>query len=329
MLPVLAATLLVAVFPWQQAYAQPPDETRSVSSFNCPELAEQPRPETAEHWLKRSLWAGHCYIFRARGVRLSHEGVRTLALFHQVRDGVEHEVARFLDGPPVIYERRGRVGRAAWSVDGNREPQASPDAIVSHLDDHYRLRLAGEERIAGRMTQRLDIEPRDPLRYGHRMWLDGETALPLKQQLVAVDGQVLETFQMTDLEAPRIYEGGIVFEPVKEAPATLWEPAWLPPGYQAQPVTPHLAVSASRVEHRLYSDGLNSFSLFVEPLSSAITKLSPGVYRSGVSQAAVRHASLGGRAMQILVVGEAPAEVLARVASHVVWNSSDTAAAEP
>ncbi|MHB0774035.1 MucB/RseB C-terminal domain-containing protein [Halomonas sp. WWR20] len=324
---MLVATLWVAAFPWQTADAASSGDAPGEQGYNCTELTAKQAPDSAKAWLERSLWAGHCYIFRARGVRLSHEGVRTVALFHQVRDGIEYEVARFLDGPPVIYERRGRVSRGAWSQGGGLEPSASPDVIMSHLGEHYRLQLAGEERIAGRATQRLDIVPLDKLRFGHRLWLDQETALPLKQQLLGNDGQVLETFQMTDLEAPRLYSGDLVFEPVREAPEVPWKPAWLPPGYQAQPITSHLSVSESRIEHRLYSDGLNSFSLFVEPISSAVTVLAPGVYRSGVSQAAVRHASLGGRAMQILVLGEAPAEVLARVAMHVEWSSPDTHAA--
>ncbi|WP_224750170.1 MucB/RseB C-terminal domain-containing protein [Halomonas sp. ML-15] len=290
----------------------------SDAGFDCTVLDGVAAPESPEGWFEFSLWANHCYIFHARAVRISSDGIRTLALSHEVVDGVEREVAQFLDGPPRVFERRGSIGRGGWAEEGSEVP-ASPTAIMTHLSDHYRLRLDGEERIAGRYAVRLDIEPLDSMRYGHRLWLDRATALPLKQLLLDDSGRVLETFQITDLERARLHDGHVRLDKLRQAPPDPWMPGWLPPGYAPQPVSTRSSVHDDAVGHRLFSDGLSSLSLFVEPLDADGQVLSPGMHRLGISYAAVRHADIGGQTMQIVAMGELPPQVLLQIAEQVEW----------
>lgn len=287
--------------------------------FDCQALSAQPAPESARGWLERSLWANHCYAFQARAVRIGSDGVRSLALSHDIVEGVEREVARFLDGPPVVFERRGRVGRLKWA-DGDGAVAASPAGIVAHLEGLYRLRLSGEERLANRNTVRLDIEPLDDLRYGHRFWLDMATGLPLKQILLDEQGRVVETFQITQLNRPRLHQGAIDLDRARPAPDDPWRPTWLPDGFTAKPVETRSPRHNEAVGHRVYSDGLATLSLFVEPVAGR-DQLMPGLHRLGVSHAAVRHRELGGQARQVVVMGELPPRVLIRVADSVTWQA--------
>ncbi|APX95004.1 hypothetical protein BWR19_11800 [Halomonas sp. 1513] len=291
----------------------------SEAGFDCSVLDGVAAPDSAEGWFEYSLWANHCYVFHARAVRISSDGVRTLALSHEVEDGVEREVAQFLDGPPLVFERRGRIGRGGWAEEGSEVP-ASPTAIMTHLSDHYRLRLDGEERIAGRHAVRLDIEPLDSMRYGHRLWLDRATALPLKQLLLDDNGRVLETFQITDLERAYLHDGHVRLDELRQAPPDPWVPGWLPPGYEPQPVSTRSSVHDDAVGHRLFSDGLSSLSLFVEPLDDDGQVLSPGMHRLGISYAAVRHDDVGGQTMQIVAMGELPPQVLLRIVEQIEWH---------
>lgn len=291
----------------------------SEAGFDCTVLDGVAAPDSAEGWFEYSLWANHCYVFHARAVRISSDGVRTLALSHEVEDGVEREVAQFLDGPPLVFERRGRIGRGGWAEEGSEVP-ASPTAIMTHLSDHYRLSLDGEERIAGRHAVRLDIEPLDSMRYGHRLWLDRATALPLKQLLVDGNGRVLETFQITDLERAALHDGHVRLDELRQAPPDPWVPGWLPPGYAPQPVSTRSSVHDDAVGHRLFSDGLSSLSLFIEPLDDDGKVLTPGVHRLGISYAAVHHDDVGGQPMQIVAMGELPPQVLLRIVEHIEWH---------
>ncbi|MDI5985579.1 MucB/RseB C-terminal domain-containing protein [Halomonas sp. M4R5S39] len=292
--------------------------------FDCRELAGREAPETAIDWFERSLWASHCYVFQARAVRIGYDGIRTLALSHHIEDGIEREMASFLDGPPLVFERRGRIGRLSWA-EADGEAPASPSGIAAHLDGLYRLQLGGEERIASRRTVRLDIDPLDSFRFGHRLWLDATTALPLKQVLLDEAGRVVETFQFTELDRPRLHDGHVVLDRYREAPSDPWDIGWLPEGFVPQPVDTRSSRHADTVDHRLYSDGLSTLSLFVEPIEGTDELLAPGMHRLGVSHAAVRHRELGGQPRQVVVMGELPPRVLLRVADTLEWRAEEAA----
>ncbi|HSH47804.1 MAG TPA: sigma-E factor regulatory protein RseB domain-containing protein, partial [Halomonas sp.] len=214
----------------QQVEQQSGQEAAADSShLDCTALDQQPAPQSGREWLKRSLWAGHCRIYQARAVRVGVDGVRTLALSHEVHDGAEREVLRFLDGDPLTFERRGS---SVAVIHGAQGPvPASPDAIIEHLDARYRFRLASDKRIAGRSAVRVDIEPLDEYRYGRRLWLDTETALPLKQELLDERSRVLETFQLVELDGVRLHQGSVALTPGPLPTAGAWQPNWLPPGF--------------------------------------------------------------------------------------------------
>lgn len=283
--------------------------------IDCTALGQQSTPQSGKEWLRRSLWAGHCRIYQARAVRIGVDGVRTLALSHEVHDGVEREVLHFLDGDPVTFERHGASAAVIHGAHGLIP--ASPDAIIQHLDGRYRIRLAGEERIAGRMAVRVDIEPLDEFRYGRRLWLDTETALPLKQELLDERSRVLETFQMVELGEARLHQGSVALIHGSLPTDEEWQPGWLPPGFESQPVMTSSA--ASDIAHRIYGDGLATLSLFIEPLHGQ-PSLKPGLHRLGVSQAVVLQRHVDGQPYQVMAMGELPPEVLQRVAQGVEWS---------
>ena len=66
----------------------------------------------------------------------------------------------------------------------------------------YDLTLRASARIANRAAQVLWIKPRDESRYGYMLWLDQETAMPLRSQLIDDKGAVVEQIVLTDIELP-------------------------------------------------------------------------------------------------------------------------------
>ncbi len=63
---------------------------------------------------------------------------------------------------------------------------------------YYDVSDGGSVPLDGWMARRISVEPKDALRYGYRFWLDENTALPLKTQLVANSGEVIdETYFIT------------------------------------------------------------------------------------------------------------------------------------
>ncbi|WP_346798721.1 MucB/RseB C-terminal domain-containing protein [Halomonas sp. Bachu 37] len=319
----LAMACLVGLAVTNVVHAEEERAASTDSRFDCARLEEWNNPASAQRWLERSLWASQCYIFQARAVTVGDGGARTLALSHRVNDGVQQQVVQFLDGPPVSFERQARVGRVRWAQGLDDDVAASPGAIAEHLANYYEFRLGEEERVAGRPALRLEILPRDDQRYQHHWWLDRASGLVLKQVVLDAGKGILETFLLTQLQAPERYSGYVEFDQTRMAPKRDWEAAWLPPGFIAQPVLTHSSRGTAR-RHQVFSDGLASVSIFVEPDTGVESRLPSGVHRLGVTSATILSFRHQQRDWQVVVLGEVPPSVLERIAHSVEFTSDPT-----
>ena len=197
---------------------------------------------------------------------------------------------------------------------------------------HYDLAMRGLDRVAGRVAERVDLQPRDTYRYGFRLWIDRKTGLLLRSDVVDIERNMLETVAYTSLSLPQhipdsLLEPGISgdgfrwvtweeqerSEPLAKGQAA-WKVNWLPDGFKlTEQAIDHRGDSAHAVDHMVFSDGLASLSLFIEKLGSA------GMPLDG-------HSSMGavsafGRMVgshQITVVGEVPAATVERVGLSVL-----------
>lgn len=157
----------------------------------------------------------------------------------------------------------------------------TPDNVIP---DHYTVKANGLERVAGHKADVLEIRPRDNLRFGYRIWLEKETGLVVKLQTLDGQGQVLEQVAFTELklDAPvsmdklsklmKGTQGYEVHRPVlrKTTPeAEGWRLKGPIPGFQSMSCHTRESVQASGVASHpmqwVFSDGLASVSLFVEP----------------------------------------------------------------
>ena len=67
------------------------------------------------------------------------------------------------------------------------------------LEAHYNIERGAFTKALGRRTQVILVQPRDQFRYGYRLWLDDETAMPLKSQLCDRNGKVIEQILFAEL----------------------------------------------------------------------------------------------------------------------------------
>lgn len=185
----------------------------------------------------------------------------------------------------------------------------------------YVLGFGVSERVAGRDTSEIVIRPRDGFRYGYRLWLDKSTYVPLKTQLVDLRGRVLEQILFTHVHfADGSVPGANQQLPARSrlvdaAPAGTaralpvdhetgeWAAARVPPGFQltirSAEVPPALA---GRLHQAVYSDGLATVSLFVEPAIEAAGQF------EGLSEIGAANAyTISRDGFMITAVGEVPA----------------------
>jgi sigma-E factor negative regulatory protein RseB len=264
-----------------------------------------------------------------RGVFTWHHGgtVQTMRISHSVRGNMESEQITRLTGTSA------RVVRTEHPLDcihpGHRLVRIGRHYTGSGEDcgvaAYYRLQMAGSSRVAGREAVVMNVLPRDNYRYGYRLALDRETGLLLKTQTVARDGQVLEQFQFADVHIGDVEDGGMRVEVVHEAAhvhgsprppgaegTVRWTVRWLPDGFM---MTDDVEGTSY---NRTYTDGLASFSVFVEPVAG-LRQEGSGQAREGGTTAYTQGLLISGKPALVTVLGEVPVNTARRVADSIAW----------
>ena len=201
---------------------------------------------------------------------------------------------------------------------------------------HYRFVPLGVDRAANRPAWVIGIVPRTAFRYGYRLWIDAQTHLVLRSEVINSHGAALEQIVFTQLSLPESIPDELLRPSIDGAKFTWydqsgkaavrggtdargesWTARWVPEGFSLREheVQP-LSASSEPVEHLVYSDGLAMISIFVEKLPPHARPL------KGFSQmGAVTAYSTTSNDYQVTVVGEVPPLAVRQVASSVVYSS--------
>src|SRR5690606_15319025 len=144
-------------------------------------------------------------------------------------------------------------------------------SYCAELEPHYEFTLGRGTRVANRPVNVVAIKPRDEYRYGYTLYLDRETAMPLKSLLLNERGEVIEQIGFTQIQiwdfipasalCPEIDTEGFEFLKAEAAessddgpsPAPDWRPSRLPPGFRLSAATQSaIAGSDYPVSHLVY-----------------------------------------------------------------------------
>ena len=187
----------------------------------------------------------------------------------------EQEVHAYLpDRKVVLVEPRGDDGSLLKAL-----PTPGPT-----LDRYYDLTSREGNKLLGRDIVVIDVRPRDSYRYGYRLWLDKETAMPVRSVVGDGAGRQVEQILFTRLEMkdkipardiePTVDASGFQWvrserklAAMPQLPAVSgWRPLRVPPGFrlvgsrlQPMPGSPMPA------QHLIFSDGIAAISVFIEP----------------------------------------------------------------
>jgi sigma-E factor negative regulatory protein RseB len=146
------------------------------------------------------------------------------------------------------------------------------------IPEYYSASRASKDRVAGFDAEVVQLAPRDNLRFGYRIWSERKSGLVVKLQTLDTDGNVLEqaAFSELQLDAPvrmdrlaqmmastdgyRVEKTDVV----KTTPAAEgWGLKNAVAGFK--PMSCYKRPSAENTMQWIFSDGLASVSLFVEP----------------------------------------------------------------
>lgn len=302
-------------------------------------LANTALANEAADWLARVGPALRESNYQGKLVYLTGPRVESLQVFHAWKDGVERERWVALTGAPREMVRDGRrlqsiaAGSDAITYEFGRGGRWSPALAIADASasPHYQRSLGGAARVAGRAVRVVEVSPVDGWRYGYRLWLDTRTGLPLRVAVLDATAMMIEQIAFTEIaigKPPR--EADLLpSQPAArpQAAAPLASPATTPfnagvdaeatgqTGWQVTNLPPGFSLRRARRSdaglQMLYSDGLASFSIYIEAIA-------PGA--SGES--ATRHGAVNARGFwrdgwRVVAVGKVPAATLERAARSI------------
>ena len=311
-----------------------PASVRSFAGTVLGCTALQAAAQDAQLWLDRMTRAVEELSYRGTFVHLLGDDVETLQIFHRNDDGRISERIVSMDGVGrEIIRNEDEIycilpDREIVLFENRREVSPLVSALPNYSDElrrSYEIELLRTDRVVERDTQVVAIHPRDEFRYGYLLWLDSETAMPLKSQLRDGQGRTVEQMVFTQFEISEDIPAASL-EPTIDAQGFQWitapdsarsqdSPQWratrLPDGFQLSAATlRHMAGSEDPVEHLVYSDGLATVSVFVERPNSE-TDVAVGLSRIGSTNAF----SIEFSGRQITAVGEVPPVTVEAIAT--------------
>ncbi len=241
-------------------------------------------------WLKTVAFAAHQTEYSGVFVYQYDNRIGTFRLTHIVEPDSEYEKLESLDGPRhEIIRHHGQVwcyiNHKMMQVDSqqvrSRFPFLLPDQL-SALSANYQIEDAGVERVAGYNTQAILFQPRDNLRYAHKIWAHTDSGLPLKTAVLDDKKQVIEQYTFTQLQIggdiDRSWIGaehstgrdaGLPVSP-ETASGTAINSGWvvdaLPAGFRkTREIQRRMPGKHVPVTQIVFSDGLSAISIFIEP----------------------------------------------------------------
>ena len=302
----------------------------------------------ADEWLENMASAMKKESYRGVFVYSRGEISSSMKVIHRYKEGVERERLIQLDGE--MGEILRTDDQVVCILPGNREvsleqslptgPFAGAFARALMPDkEHYTVAIKGEDRVAGVSAVKISVMAKDNYRYSYVLWLEKTTGLLVKSLLLNERGQTLELFHytsielvdnITDAELQADKKAGVVFSH-EQVPAVkvsrdwpeamVWNIGWLPQGFMRlgaddKPNVDGKIDTLQSSHIQVFSDGLASFSVFVEALSEG--NMPEGSSTVGATVAYAHRLKWQRHDYMVTVVGEIPVTTAMKVAETTV-----------
>ncbi len=302
---------------------------------------------TPADWLSRMVTASASTTYKGLFIYESASGQMAMRIFHTFEEGKLRERLIYQNGPYREIVRYGdQLAFIRPDGDVSRYRTEGVNGLVDRLANYqddlrhsYRLLFGSDDRVAGREALRIDIQPRDSHRYGYAIWIDRETALLLRSDLIDEKGVILERLQYVGISMPDKISAELLMpsrevvwqqafqkssdQSVQSGLAHLsWDTGWVPSGFKLAGISQtDSPVSQQKADSLLFSDGLATFSVFVEKDQS---RMHGSASEQNGATSAVSHLFRDGEDYyNVTVIGEIPLGVAERVAVSVKSQASE------
>lgn len=291
-------------------------------------------------WPKIIAFATHQTDYSGTFV-YQHDGhMETVRITHISDQSGEHEKIESLDGPRREFIRNNNEvwwylgDHKAMQVERQYSSKSFPALLpeqLSALNENYLIHTAEQARIAGFDTQAIVFQPKDTLRYTHKMWAHRDSGLLLKAVVLNERKQLVEQYTFiqlkigSDIERTQVLpdqsatsldqQSHFATSSETSAQATMgdWKVVAVPTGFKKiMEMRRPLHGNKTAVIHFVFSDGLAGISVFIETLENNFDK------KLGLSSRGAIHvySKVKGDYL-VTVVGEVPPRTVMQVADSV------------
>lgn len=301
-----------------------------------------PPERSVAEWLVRLQQASRVRSFVGTFVVTSANGAMSSArIWHACEGDVQVERVEALSGVPrttirrnqsvVTFFPQARVVVTDQRDAGGAFPNLLTSSSSASMADHYAAKALGQSRVAGFDADVVYLQPRDDLRYGYRIWSERDTGLVIKTQTLDTKGRVLEqsAFSELQLNTPvqaaklaRMMERteGYKVQKPHRTPTTAAAEGWAVsgdvPGFASQSCYRHGAESGAQMVQWIFSDGLATVSLFLEPYE-AQRHHGEGVVAMGATHTLTKRLPDASGPWWVTAVGEVPPATLKALVSRL------------
>jgi sigma-E factor negative regulatory protein RseB len=292
----------------------------------------------ARAWLARLDEAARRRNYIGNLVVSTAVSVSATRVTHVCEGEQQFESVIAMDGEARSLVRQNDVVHTLWprarvAMVQQRDVRASFPALLTggeqRVLDSYDLRALGVDRVAGFDADVVLLKARDTLRFSQRLWSERQTGLLLRADILAPNGQMLESQAFSELVVGVRARGAAVLEPLHHLdgyrilrpavlPTSLDNEGWalnvLPAGFREvfcakRSLDPSGGPSTPVVLQAVYSDGLTHVSLFIEPFD-AKRHQAEVVDSIGATQTLVTRRD----DQRVTLMGDVPVETLKRFA---------------
>lgn len=274
---------------------------------------------------------------QTRSVQITHmnrdgqEMTRNLVLDTSVQADKPREVFSQGNNIVIFHAKNEANNSTTMVIEKLRGQNLFPAMLPTDLQtikSSYSAKLGTIEMIAGRTAQVIELIPNDAFRYSYKIWADTEFGLLLKMTLSDNKKQTLEQIEFNQLSMLNTQDTNW-FQPkidlsksyVTDNAATLnhvdtnWIVAELPTGYiKVDHVLLNLPGKTTPVDQMIFSDGIASVSLFIEPITKGMR---PKMGHMLIGSTNICANVIDG--YQVTVVGEVPEATVMQIAKAVTF----------
>ncbi|WP_392560258.1 MucB/RseB C-terminal domain-containing protein [Orbus mooreae] len=213
---------------------------------------------------------------------------------------------------------------ASFSFPTKRIIEAFPDVIYSNFNElskYYDFVLLGKARTANRNSKLIRIVPKDKDRYNYVVWIDDESHLPLRIDLLDLETNIIRQQKVLSVDMnfdKQKFKNNLesrnypILFPAnsKNKDFNSWQVNWLPNGF-TESAAYNVNYEQLTIDTRLFSDGIFSFTVNVSEASS------PEKTTHIVTQGIKTIYSTNLNNMNVVIIGNIPLDTIEKIAKNI------------